>query len=132
MTLAPFLEAGLAIQLHTVLALLALALGLWQLVRPKGTRQHRQIGLVWTVGMLVSAGASFLISEGRQLGPFSGIHILSASMLIGLPLSVRAARRGWVRTHAALMMIAMFGGLFFAGGLALAPGRLLHAVVTGG
>lgn len=131
MTLIPLLEAGPAIQIHSVLALAALALGLWQLVRPKGTRAHRRVGLVWTGGMLVSAAASLFINEGRQLGPFSFIHVLSVSMLIGLPLAVRAAHRGHIRLHAALMLTALFGGLVLAGGLALAPGRLLHDMLTG-
>jgi uncharacterized membrane protein len=132
MTLAPLLDASPAVQAHTITALLGFGLGLWQLLRPKGTATHRRIGLVWTGGMLVSAGVSFFINDGRQFGPFSVIHILSASMLIGLPLSVRAARRGWVRTHAALMLTAFFGGLVFAGGLALAPGRLLHEMLLAG
>ena len=130
MTLSPLTDASLAIQLHTVLALGALVLALWQLIWPKGTPTHRRLGLIWTFGMLISAAASFFINEGRQLGPFSAIHVLSASMLIGLPLAVRAARKGQIRLHAALMLTAVFGGLVFAGALALAPGRLLHAMLT--
>ncbi|MEO1000104.1 MAG: DUF2306 domain-containing protein [Pseudomonadota bacterium] len=131
MSLSPFLDAGLAIQLHTLIALAALGLGLWQLIRPKGTCAHRRLGLIWTTGMMISAAASFFINEGRQLGPFSAIHLLSLSMLIGLPLAVRAARRGRIRLHAALMLTAIFGGLVFAGALALLPGRLLHDMLTG-
>jgi uncharacterized membrane protein len=43
--------------------------------------------------MLISVAASFFINEGRQLGPFSATHVLSASMLIGLPVAVQAARK---------------------------------------
>lgn len=131
MTLTPLFAASPAVQVHTVTALAAFALGLWQLLRPKGTAAHRRLGLIWTGGMAASAAASFFINDGRQFGPFSVIHVLSLAMLIGLPLSVRAARRGRVRTHAALMLTAFFGGLVLAGGLALAPGRLLSEILAG-
>lgn len=132
MSLSPLFAAPFPVQIHVWASLAALALGLWQLAAAKGDFRHRRVGLTWVGLMAATAASSFLINDARQFGPFSVIHILSAMTLIGLPLAVRCARRGWVRTHAALMLTGYFGGLVFAGGLALAPGRLVYEMLWGG
>jgi uncharacterized membrane protein len=47
MTLEPLRDAPLVIQIHTIAALFAFALGIFQLTAPKGTMRHRTTGWIW-------------------------------------------------------------------------------------
>ena len=77
MSLAPLLDAPLAIQLHAFAAMAAFALGAVQLAGIKGTAWHRGRGFVWVGLMLIVAISSFWIHEIRLWGPWSPIHLLS-------------------------------------------------------
>jgi uncharacterized membrane protein len=81
-----------AILTHLAGALLALGLGVVQLVGPKGTTAHRLLGWSWCLLMLAVAGSSLFIHVLNR-GGFSLIHILSAWVLIATPLAILAARR---------------------------------------
>ena len=81
--------------------------------------------------MALAALSSFWIAEIRD-GRFSPIHILSIVTLVSLIVAVRAARRGDVRRHRRVMLWLTFGALMTAGGFTLLPGRIMHAVLTGG
>ena len=131
MSLAPLLSASLAIQVHAFAAMAAFAIGLVQLVRPKGGVVHRVLGYVWIAIMLVVAASSFWIHEINQWNGFSLIHLLSLQVLATLPLAVLAARKGNIRRHR-LGMVAMFvGALVIAGLFTFLPGRIMHAVLLG-
>ena len=69
MSLAPLLNASLAIQLHALAAMGAFVLGLVQFAAPKGTLPHRAVGFIWVALMLVVAFSSFWIHELRIVGP---------------------------------------------------------------
>ncbi|MGE0719502.1 MAG: hypothetical protein AB7P02_28935, partial [Alphaproteobacteria bacterium] len=75
MTLAPLNAAPLVIQLHAWAAMGAFALGLVQLVAPKGTLPHRTLGWIWVVLMAVVAVSAFFIHQIRLIGPWSPIHL---------------------------------------------------------
>src|ERR1700716_4477279 len=98
MTLAPLLNAALAIPLHAFAAMAAFVLGIVQFAAPKGTLPHRTIGWIWVLLMAAVAISSFWIHTIRLVGPFSPIHLLSIFTLIMVPLAVwrgpqnRAAR----------------------------------------
>ena len=47
MSLTPLLNAAPAIPLHAFAAMAAFALGLVQLLAPKGTLPHRTLGWIW-------------------------------------------------------------------------------------
>jgi uncharacterized membrane protein len=132
MSLAPLLNAPLAIQLHAFAALAAFALGLVQLARVKGTGQHRALGFAWVGLMLVVAVSSFWIQDMRVWGRWSPIHLLSIFSLVMLPLGVYYAHTHQVRGHKLTMLGIFFGALIIAGIFTLVPGRIMHQVVFGG
>jgi len=131
MSLAPLLEASLAIKLHAASAVAALLLGIVQLTAPKGTLPHRAIGYVWLALMVAIATSSFFIHEIRQLGPFSVIHLLSAYTLVMLPVGILLARRGDIARHRWLMTQMFYGALVVAGLFTLVPGRILGRAIFG-
>jgi uncharacterized membrane protein len=94
MTLQPLLESSLAIQIHTVSAIMAFVIGGLVLFRRKGDRLHRQGGRVWVALMVLVCISSFFIHTLQVVGIWSPIHILSVTTLIALFGAIRSARRG--------------------------------------
>jgi uncharacterized membrane protein len=131
-SLAPLLNASLAIKLHAFAAMAAFALGLVQLASVKGTTGHRGRGFVWVGLMLIVAISSFWVHELRLWGPWSPIHLLSIFTLATLPLAVYYAHTHQVRAHRSAMLGLFLGALVIAGIFTLVPGRIMHAVVFGG
>jgi uncharacterized membrane protein len=131
-SLAPLLDASLAIKLHAFAAMAAFALGLVQLAGVKGTVQHRGLGFVWVGLMLMVAISSFWIHQIRLWGPWSPIHLLSVYVLVALPLAVYYAHTHQVSRHRRAMQGLFMGALVIAGLFTLWPGRIMHAVVFGG
>lgn len=125
MSLAPLLNASVAIQLYAVSAMAAFAVGLIQFAGPKGTLPHRALGFIRLGLMVTVVITSFWISGNgpRLAGSFCPIHLLSIFVMLMVPLAlywVRGQRN--VRGHA-MTVIGMFvGGLIVAGGFAFAPG----------
>lgn len=132
MNAAPLLHAPPVIQIHVAAAAVTVALTALIFTRARGTRLHRRLGWAWVAAMAVVAATGFGIFSGGLLGPFSAIHGLSAVVLAGLAIAVRAARRGDVAKHRGWMLGMVWGGLVIAGGFTLMPGRIMHAVVFGG
>lgn len=132
MSLKPLLDAPAIIQIHAFCALTAFVLGVVQLAGRKGHVPHRVLGWIWTGLMAVTAIVSFRISEIRQFGPFSLIHVLSIVVLATLPFAILAARRHNAVRHARAMTLLFAGALVIAGGFTLLPGRIMHRVVFGG
>jgi uncharacterized membrane protein len=131
-SLAPLLDAPLAIQLHAFAAMAAFALGLLQLAGFKGTAWHRGRGFVWVALMLIVAVRSFWIHEIRLWGPWSPIHLLSILTLASLPGALYYAHTHQVRRHRDAMLGLFLGALVIAGIFTLLPGRIMHKVVFGG
>jgi uncharacterized membrane protein len=132
MTLAPLLDAPLAIQLHAYAAIAAFLLGIVQLARVKGTHSHRALGYLWVALMLIVAVSSFWIHDLRVWGPWSPIHLLSILTLAMLPYGIAMARRGVVIGHKLTMLGLFSGALVIAGIFTFAPGRIMHRVLFGG
>jgi len=132
MTLAPLLNAPLAIQIHAWAALAAFLLGIAQLARVKGTGSHRALGWVWVGLMLVVASSSFFIHDLRIWGPWSPIHLLSIVALVMLPLAIWYVRRGMITGHKLTMLGLFAGALVIAGLFTFMPGRIMHRVLLGG
>jgi uncharacterized membrane protein len=121
-------ELSPAVVLHLGAVLAALAIGVLNLARPKGTRSHRVLGWIWIVLMSAAALSSFWIFGLRNGAGPSLVHLLSVWTLIALAAAIYFIRRGNVRAHRAFM-IGTFLGLVGAGLGALAPGRLLPALL---
>lgn len=132
MTLAPLLEASVAIQFHAFAATAALALGAMQLAGPKGTLPHRLIGAVWALLMCLVAVSAFFVHQLRLWGPWSPIHLLAIFTLVMLPVALWHAHRHRVAQHRRAMLGLYFGGLIVAGLFTFWPGRVMHAVLFGG
>jgi uncharacterized membrane protein len=130
MTLAPLLNAPLAIQIHAIAALSLVPLTAIQFWRRKGGINHRVLGWTWVVVMAVTALSSFWIHSIRLIGPFSPIHILSIATLFGLFGAIRARRAGDIARHRWIMM-QITAGWFIAGAFAFLPGRVMLKMVTG-
>ncbi len=65
-------------------------------------------------------------------GRYSWIHLISAAVLVMIPLAVLHARQGRIAAHKRSMLALYFGALIITGGFTLMPGRLLHQVFLGG
>ncbi len=119
------------IAFHTVVALTALGLGIFILLRPKGTAAHKLTGRIWVAAMAITAVTSFWIQELRHGAGFSWIHILSIVTLIGLARAIYAIRHGNVKSHQRVM-ISVFAGVMIAGAFTLLPNRILGGWIFGG
>jgi uncharacterized membrane protein len=123
-------EASPVIQIHLATVLAAFAVATVQMAAPKGTAQHRILG--WTlVSLFLVTAVDSLFIRNPQGGPFNPFQIFSAWTLIGIPLAVFSARRGWIALHARLMTGFYVGALIIAGALTFLPGRLLWRVFFG-
>lgn len=131
MSLAPLLDASLAIRIHAFAALAALAFGAIQMAAPKGTSPHRALGVVCVGLMALVAVSSFFIGDLFHITPFSLIYVLSAYVLWSLPMAVIHARRGEIARHRNAMQGLFAYALVVAGLFTLLPGRIMHAVAFG-
>jgi uncharacterized membrane protein len=131
MTLAPLLNAPLAIQIHAIAALTLVPLTVVQFWRRKGGVNHRVLGWLWVVLMTITAISSFWIHSIRLVGPFSPIHILSIITIGGLFGAIRARRAGQIAAHRRAMMM-ITAGWVVAGAFAFLPSRVMFQMATGG
>ncbi len=118
------------IVIHMCFAVVAFAIGLIQLLGPKGTMAHRILGWTWVVMMMTVAISSFFIHAVNPQG-FSVIHILSVIVVCALPVGVYAARRHNIDLHRRTMRNVFLGGLVIAGIFTFFPGRLIWQMFFG-
>lgn len=139
MTLEPLLTAPAVVQVHAFGAMAGFALGLVQILAPKGTLPHKSIGLVWIGIMAVVGISSIFIQHPVEPGDpfwkrFSPIHLftlLTAYALIqGGWLLIRGGPA--LRFHSRPFIGLFIGGLIVAGVLSFLPGRIMHQVAFGG
>ena len=131
MSLAPLLQASPVIQVHAFAAMSAFALGVLQLLAPKGTIPHRILGWIWIAIMVAVSISAFFIHQIRFWGPWSPIHLLAIYTLVLLPLGVWRARRHHIQRHRWTMIGIFTGGLVIAGLFTFVPGHIIHAVAFG-
>jgi uncharacterized membrane protein len=131
MSLVPLLHASPVIQIHAILALLALLLGTVQLFRRKGDAIHRALGRTWVGLMAIVALSSFFIWTIRMVWLFSPIHLLSIFVLAMLWRGVRAARAHDISRHMRTMQYTYFFALVITGLLTFIPGRTMYFVAFG-
>lgn len=110
--------------IHVGAALLALLIGAFLMLAPKGVGPHKALGWTWVAAMATTAVSSLFIF-GLNRDSFSIIHLLSGWTLIALPMAVFAIRRRKVAMHRRMMTGLFVGGLLIAGALAFIPGRLM-------
>ena len=117
-----------AIIVHLSTVLLALPLGMAQLVLPKGTLRHRTIGYSWCALMVVTALVSFSVHTNNP-GGIDPIHLFSVLTLVSVPLIIFFARTGRVAQHQRAVLGLMIGGLVIAGLFTFIPSRALGGLV---
>ena len=132
MTVDAILSAPLAVQIHVIGAVTALALTPVQLWRRPGDITHKQIGYIWVLAMALTSVSSFWIHELRLVGAFSPIHLLSAWVLYSLVCAIRAVRRGDIAAHGRWLRSCAFWGLGVAGLFTLLPGRRMSQLLFPG
>lgn len=123
-------ERGLTVQLHLFAALVALAIGIVIMLRPKGVGLHKLLGWSWVTAMAVTAVSSLFIPSFTG-SRFGFIHLLSGWTVVTLPVAVAAIRRRDVKGHRRAMTSLFVGGLLVAGSLTFIPGRLMWRVFFG-
>ncbi len=114
----------LSVWLHLATIGVALVLTPVMLLRPRGTRGHRQIGYVWVAAMIATAVISLNIRLVNN-GGFSMIHILAVWTLIQVPLIIIRARQHDHRRHRSAVRGMVLGALLIAGFFTFPFGRLL-------
>lgn len=112
---------------HFIAAVLAVILGLINLILEKGTLQHRVLGWFWLIAMVFVTVPSLLIREINE-GGFSWLHLLTVWTIISMGIAVISIRKGNVKTHASFMAGTMVGAVI-ATGFAMAPGRFISLMI---
>ena len=115
--------------LHLATMLTALALTPMLLWRRRGDGRHRVLGYVWSGAMMATAIDSLFI-RGRN-GAFSVIHLLSAFVIVMVPVLVLSARSHRVARHRRTVRGLVIGALLVAGIFTFPFGRLLGRWVFG-
>ena len=120
--------------LHLATVVPAFIIGLFQLLRRKGTPGHKRLGKVYMLLMLATGFITLIMPADvgpRFLNHFGFIHLFSFMALVGVPIAFFAARRGYILVHRASMTGLYLGGILIAGAFAFSPGRMLHEWLFG-
>ena len=127
----------IAIYSHIALALAAVPVGLFILLSKKGTAQHKLVGRVWLVIMLIVSLSAILIHEINP-GRYSLIHLLIPWTIGSLIYSIWNIKRfkktrqiKYRQAHMYSMIGVYIGALLVAGAFTLLPGRFLYGVFFG-
>jgi uncharacterized membrane protein len=94
------------------------------LLRPRGTKAHRQLGWIWAGAMGLTALISLFVRNANP-GGFSIIHVLSFWTLFQVPLIVWSARTHNVKRHRRSVRAMVTGALLIAGFFTFPFNRLL-------
>ena len=118
---------------HLVTALGALLLGLFMLLRRKGTRSHRLLGWTWVALMASTALASAFIRDYRlpNLFGYTPIHLFTVTVAVMLPLGIWYVKHGRIDGHRKTMRGLYIGACVIAGLFTLLPGRFLGSLLWG-
>jgi uncharacterized membrane protein len=118
---------------HLVTAVGALLLGLFMLLRRKGTRSHRLLGWTWVALMAGTALASAFIRDDRlpNLYGYTPIHLFTLTVAVMLPLGIWHVKRGRIDGHRRTMRGLYIGACVIAGLFTLLPGRFLGSLLWG-
>ena len=127
MNLEYFTQASLAIQIHIVVAIAALVFGVIMFARPKGDRLHKNMGKLFLLFMLMTAGTAIFIREINE-GNFSWIHLfVPLTFYTGWQI-VYFVRKRDIARHKRAVTGLFFGALLIPGLAAFLPGRTMWMI----
>lgn len=103
---------GFVSWVHVISALVAMALGLWVLLRRKGDRLHRRLGYGYMANMFVVNGTAFAMYG--LFGKFGPFHVAAVVSLLTLIAGLRPALRrprmpDWLQRHMVYMYWSVIG-----------------------
>ena len=122
---------------HIALALVAVPVGVFIFLTKKGTAQHKLVGRVWVVILLIVSLSAILIQEINPEG-YSLIRLLIPWTIASLVYSIwsikrfkKTHKRKYRQAHMYSMIGVYVGALLVAGAFTLLPGRFLYGVFFG-
>ena len=117
------------IYIHATLALLAVQLGLYIFLTKKGTKQHRMLGRIWVIFLIIVSLTAIFIQTINP-GQYSWIHLLIPFTLVSLIYSIWNIKKykktkieRYKYSHMYSMIGVYVGALLIAGAFTLMPGR---------
>lgn len=123
-------DAGPAIIIHTLCALVALVLGTAMFLRKKGTPSHKLIGKIFVMFMAVTA-ASALFITGLNGKYWSPIHLFVPLTFYAIWELFHYIRKGNIKKHEKAVKGLFFGALLIPGMIAMMPGRRMWHILFG-
>jgi len=87
--------------LHIILGFSALMLGLIVLLKEKGTRPHRLVGLLYVISIVIINMTALTITN--KTDSYGVFHILAMVNLVTTVLGIVAIKMGSIQTHYHLM-----------------------------
>lgn len=125
------------IYIHATLALLAAPLGLYIFLTKKGTKQHRMLGRIWVIFLIIVSLTAIFIQTINP-GQYSWIHLLIPFTLVSLIYSIWNIKKykktkieRYKYSHMYSMIGVYVGALLIAGAFTLMPGRFFHHILFG-
>ena len=122
---------------HATLALLAVPLGLYILLTKKGTKQHKMLGRIWVIFLIIVSLTAIFIQTINP-GQYSWIHLLIPFTLVSLIYSIWNIKKykktkieRYKYSHMYSMIGVYVGALLIAGAFTLMPGRFFHHILFG-
>ncbi|MEP3389793.1 MAG: DUF2306 domain-containing protein [Reichenbachiella sp.] len=116
---------------HLATVVPCFVIGTVLLIIKKGTDIHKNLGRIYMILMLITAGITlFMPAEvgPRMLNHFGWIHSFSFLTIYTVPTAYWAIKRGDVKSHKRKMILLYFGAILIAGGFTFTPGRFLYSV----
>ena len=122
---------------HATLALLAVPLGPYIFLTKKGTKQHKMLGRIWVIFLIIVSLTAIFIQTINP-GQYSWIHLLIPFTLVSLIYSIWNIKKykktkieRYKYSHMYSMIGVYVGALLIAGAFTLMPGRFFHHILFG-
>lgn len=119
---------------HLATVLPAFVIGTYLFIVKKGTVQHKVLGRIYMILMLITAIITLFMPAhvgSRLLDHFGFIHGFSILTIWAVPRAYFAIKKRDVTTHKRAMIGLYIGGMLIAGGFTFFPGRYLHTLLFG-
>ena len=131
MSLEPFVQAPLYIQIHAACAMFALAAGPFSFYSRKRSVFHKSLGYAWMLAMIGVAVSSFWIGSFGVIGSFSPLHALSILSLGSVAISLYFILHRNIVGHRKTLTNLYWRGLIIAGIFNFLPGRTTNRAIFG-